>query len=187
MNKKKLIGTIIGVIAFGVLIAGATFAWLTYSFNATNGTYNLGSMNFNVDFVKGTAITSIPTLSTATPSTAESLMVKAKKASSSAPGDLTIYLNTDSENTDSTLMASTAINYAVCVGTCASFDSITTKGTLTSSTPAKFAILEDTPLTNDYTEYNIYFWIDSSKINNDLLNTSYTGYISAEAEQVDTR
>ena len=29
MNKKKLIGTIIGVVAFAALIAGATYAWLT--------------------------------------------------------------------------------------------------------------------------------------------------------------
>ena len=29
MDKKKIIGTIIGVLMFGALIAGATFAWFT--------------------------------------------------------------------------------------------------------------------------------------------------------------
>lgn len=189
MEKKKLIGTIIGVIAFAALIAGATYAWLTFSLGVNNGNYNLGTMNFNVDYQQGTAITSLPTLTSGDPSTAGSLTVRAKKASNSAPGDLTIYLNTDLNSTSSALLASGAINYAVCVGTCSSFDSITTKGTLTSSTPAKLAILTGSPLTTDYTNYNVYFWLDGALVTNELVsgNASYTGWISAEATQVDTR
>lgn len=189
MEKKKLIGTIIGVIAFAALIAGATYAWLTFSLAVNNGNYNLGTMNFNVDYQNGTAITSLPTLTTGDPSTAGSLTVRAKKASNSAPGDLTIYLNTDLTNTNSDLLASGAINYAVCVGTCASFDSITTKGTLTSSTPAKLAILSGSPLGTSYVDYNVYFWLDGALITNELVNASasYSGFISAEAVQVDTR
>ena len=51
-----MIGTIIGVIAFAVLISGATFAWLTYSVNVTGGTYNGASTNFVVNYTKGTDI-----------------------------------------------------------------------------------------------------------------------------------
>lgn len=43
MDKKKLIGTIIGVTMFAALIAGATFAWLTFSATITNGSYNTGT------------------------------------------------------------------------------------------------------------------------------------------------
>ena len=188
MEKKKLIGAIIGVIAFAALIAGATYAWLTFTLAVNNGTYNLGTMNFNVDFQNGTAITSIPTLTTGDPSTAGSLTVRAKKATNSAPGDLTIYLNTEN-TTSAALLSSGAINYAVCVGTCASFDSITTKGVINSSTPAKFAILSGTPLTTSYTDYYVYFWLDGALVTNELVNAnaSYSGFISAEAVQVDTR
>lgn len=35
MNQKKLIGTIIGIIFFVVLIAGATFAWLSATATVT--------------------------------------------------------------------------------------------------------------------------------------------------------
>ena len=188
MDKKKLIGTIIGVVAFAALIAGATYAWLTFSLGVNNGNYNLGTMNFNVDYQNGTAITSLPTLTTGDPDSAGSLTVRAKKASNSAPGDLTIYLNTES-STSAALLASGAINYAVCVGTCTSFDSITTKGVINSSTPSKFAILSGSPLTTDYTNYNVYFWLDGALVTNELVssNASYSGFISAEAVQVDTR
>ena len=50
MDKKKLIGTIIGVTMFAALIAGATFAWLTFNATITEGTYNAASMNFLVDY-----------------------------------------------------------------------------------------------------------------------------------------
>ena len=45
MNQKKLIGTIIGVLFFAVLIAGATFAWFTFSVNVSNGNYNAATGN----------------------------------------------------------------------------------------------------------------------------------------------
>ena len=60
MDKKKLIGTIIGVVAFGALIAGATYAWLTYNATITNGNYLLSSMNFSVVYTKGTAVSAVP-------------------------------------------------------------------------------------------------------------------------------
>lgn len=38
MDKKKLIGAIIGIIAFGALITGATFAWWTWTSDTANDT-----------------------------------------------------------------------------------------------------------------------------------------------------
>ena len=144
MDKKKLIGTIVGVIAFAALIAGATFAWLTQNASVTNGSYNFGTMNFSVAYTKGTALTSVPILSAPTTSTAATLNVKANKVSGSAPGTLTIYLNTESSTT-AALLSSGALNYAVCVGTCSSTDltAASTKGTVTAS--GKKALLS-TPL-----------------------------------------
>ena len=53
MNKRKLYGTLIGVIAFAILIAGATFAWFTYVFNATNGSYNAATTCFDIIYEQG--------------------------------------------------------------------------------------------------------------------------------------
>ena len=187
MDKKKLIGTIIGVIAFGALIAGATYAWLTYNATVTNGTYNLGSMNFSVAYTKGTDITSVPIVSTPTTTNTRNLSVTASKASGSAPGDLTIYLTTNN-TTSSALLESEALHYTVCVGTCTNTSDLTQESnTGTISTASKLAILEDTPLQTTATTYNIYFWLDNEAVDEDVVGTSYSGYISAEAEQVDTR
>ena len=177
MDKKKLIGTIIGVIAFAALIAGATYAWLTQNVATVNGTYNLGTMNFSVTYVKGTNVTNVPALSAPTTSTASNLNVKANKVAGSAPGNLTIYLNTSSM----TLTAG-ALNYAVCVGTCSSTDltAVANKGTVSET--GKLAILSNTPLTADATTYNVYLWLDPSKVSG---GETYSGFISAEATQTD--
>jgi predicted ribosomally synthesized peptide with SipW-like signal peptide len=71
LDKKKLIGTIIGVVAFIALIAGATFAWFTATVTVTNGNY-LGTVkNFVITYTGSSAVGSnlriIDTVTTATP------------------------------------------------------------------------------------------------------------------------
>lgn len=178
------------MVAFAALVAGATFAWLTYSLNVTNGNYNTRTMNFAVDYVGGTDLSDIPMVSDPSPSSAEVITVRARRAVGSAPGDLTIYLNTDVSNTDQEILTAEALNYAVCIGTCASFSQTYTVPTTATTTQTKLPILENSPLTasdSEYTYYNVYFWLDPTKVTNALLDKSYTGFISAEAEQVETR
>ena len=188
MDKKKIIGTIIGVAAFAALIAGATYAWLTFNATITNGTYNVGSMNFNVSYTKGTDVTSVPIVSTPTASNTKSLNVKANKVSGSAPGTLTIYLNTES-NTTGALLSSGALHYAVCIGDCTDTtnlsvsSNVTTTGSVTST--GKLAMLTNTPLTASETTYNVYFWLDSAAVGETVIGSSYNGFISAEATQTD--
>lgn len=56
MDRKKLIGLIIGIILFAALIVGATFAWLTYAINVTNGNYNVETSCFDVNYENGADI-----------------------------------------------------------------------------------------------------------------------------------
>ena len=57
MNKKKLIGSIIGIILFAILIAGATFALLaSSSVIVTNGIYNATTVCFDIDYSNGGVI-----------------------------------------------------------------------------------------------------------------------------------
>ena len=188
MNKKKLIGAIKGVVAFAALIAGATYAWLTFNATITNGTYNLGSMNFSVSYTKGTDVTAVPIVSTPTAENTRSLNVKANKVSGSAPGTLTIYLNTDSSTTEA-LLTSGALHYAVCIGDCTDSTNLSeaanVSATGTVSTSGKLAMLSNTPLTASATTYNVYFWLDSSAVVDTVVGSSYTGFISAEAVQTD--
>ena len=186
MDKKKLIGTIIGVFAFAALIAGATYAWLTFNLTVNNGTYNLGSMNFSVVYSKGTDVTEVPIVTTPTTENTKSLSVTASKASNSAPGDLTIYLNTTAAT--EALLTTKSLHYTVCVGTCTNTTDLSQEtNTGTVDATGKLAILTGTPLQNSSTTYNIYFWLDNTTVDEDVVGATYSGYISAEALQVDTR
>ena len=62
MNTKKLIGTILGVIMFAALIAGATFAWLTFGVTIGNNTLSGNTVNFVLNYTAGSAVTSLPIL-----------------------------------------------------------------------------------------------------------------------------
>ena len=61
MNTKKLIGTILGVILFAALIAGATFAWLSGDVSVVNtNTLNTAITNFVVDYTTGSMVSDLP-------------------------------------------------------------------------------------------------------------------------------
>ena len=53
MDKKKIIGAIIGVTLFAVLIAGATYAWLSAAVDVNNGIYQASTGNFLIDYNGG--------------------------------------------------------------------------------------------------------------------------------------
>ena len=189
MDKRKLIGTIIGVMMFALLIAGATYAFLTFTATVTDATYNGTTMHFLVDYTKGSEITTMPQLVNATPETAESLFVVAKKNTGSVNGKLTIKLSTTSNNT---LTTGEIVNWVLCKGECTgSFTHANKKasGTINAggseATPATITLYADTEnITTGGDTYYVYFWIDAVTINNSHLRQVYSGYIHASATQV---
>lgn len=183
MDKKKLIGTIIGVVAFAALIAGATYAYLSMSVNVTNGTgvYNAKSMHFLVDYTKGTDIGSIPLLAAPTPDDAKVLTVKAGLASGSTPGKMTIYLNTTSSS--NALITGGYIKYSYCIGECSGSTFDTNTKALTST--SQIAVISNTTLSTSQQDYNIYFWLDDTKDLSSVGGMSYAGNISAVATQTE--
>ena len=176
MDNKKLIGSIVGVTAFIALIAGATLAWLNFSATVTNGSKSTGTMNFSVAYTKGTAISTAPNIVAApTTSNTTHLDVKANKVAGSVDGTLKIHLVTTTNQ-----MASGTLNYAVCAGTCTSTDltQATSKGVIASGTSDVIIYSGDLSATS--TTYNIYLWLDPSKIEG---GKQYAGYINATANQ----
>jgi len=130
MNKKKLIGTIIGVAMFAALIAGATYAFLSFTANAVNFAFNGTTMNFLVDYTNGNAITGLPqvkgsigspgtTFSTSdlvdvTPNNVSKLVVIATKHNNSVDGHLQIRFTTQSANTVNLVKDGNLINWIIC-------------------------------------------------------------------------
>ena len=182
MDKKKLIGTIIGVAMFAALIAGATFAYLSFTATVTNTIGTANTIQFIVDYTQGTDVTNLPMLqnSAATPSNTPHLVVKAKKNAKSADGKVTIYLNSLASSSD--FVSASAVKAYACKGACTSF----TSGNIKTATSNKITLYTDSEkLTSSDTSYYVYFWLDAEKITNQHLDKKYEGYISASATQVE--
>ena len=142
MNTKKLIGTIIGVIAFAAIIAGATYAWLTTSATVTNdGIRNGYARNFTFQYAGstlvsnprqlGSSVTKADVTSESSAATAGDgwVAVTASKAANSAAAGtfrLKLKITTNSFYTNSVI-------YVVCKGNCPE----TTLATVTHTTASR--------------------------------------------------
>ena len=182
MDKKKLIGTIVGVIAFAALIAGATYAWLSNTLAVSNGVYSLNTMKFLVNYTKGTDITNMQSVSSPTTTNTKSLAVQAALASGSTPGKITIYLNTTSAS--NAIITGGYLKYSWCVGTCSGTNFADHTGTVSSTN--KLAIVTNETLSTTAKTFNVYFWLDGAKDESSIVGLSYSGYISAEASQTES-
>ena len=197
MDKKKLIGTIIGIIMFAMLIVGATFAWLTFSATVTNATVNGVTLSYTVDYGKGEDISDIPMLGVGTKTTAAKVTVTAKRPEGSIADNIKLYLTSTSTGLTTT---SGIVKYVVCVENDTNYqcDENFTDRTIQSVTEASTVEIysgvleapEEDPetgeeITNEVT-YDIYFWIDSGMLSNGHLtegNNQYSGYIHADSNQ----
>lgn len=213
MDKKKLLGTIIGVIMFALLIVGATYAWLTISANVTNGNYTVKTKNFIINYVGGTEITDTVQTSNATTANITSataanelttdgwLAVSASKTAASAKAsDFTIKLHVNSST-----LTTKALTYAVCKGACPTGVALATvsngiatcaTGVVACDTIAANQSNKDVVLYTDTetfnvdgvvseTTYNVYVWLDAGTIVANDIGKSFSGYIHASATQGD--
>lgn len=187
MDKRKLIGTIVGVIMFAALIVGATYAWLTFTANVTNSTANGTTLKYIVNYGKGNDISDMPILVNGTTSTAAEVTLTAQRPQGSIADNIKIYISTNASASDDVLSTSGAIKYVICETACnASFEGNTINSLTTESTVEIFSgTLEGTTTssTNKTHTYKIYFWLDAATITNSHLNKSYSGYIHADSTQ----
>lgn len=191
MEKRKLIGTIIGVAMFAALIAGATFAWLTFNATVTSGTYDATAENFVIEYAGGTDINtmldrvSAPTVS----NVSKVIKVSAYRKDNSSVGTLNIKLTSTSSDI---LTTGSVIRYAVCSATSSTATNCT--GSLTSGSTGvlnanavnktgEITLYSTTDIPTTQTYYWIYFWIDAATFTNDHLGKTYSGYVHASATQ----
>ena len=104
MNKKKIIGASIGVALFAILIAGATFAWLTLNANVTNGIYNSSTVCFDIDYSNGGSISGELNFITDATTGLNTSVTMGINSSCDISGNGTIYLNV-SDDTDDVLIS----------------------------------------------------------------------------------
>lgn len=143
MDKRKMIGAVLGVIAFIALIAGATFAWLTGTFTPTTGNYDTKTKNFVITYAGSADIVNPVMLSysnslkskmttqtsAATANDAWAALTASKTANDAPASSFKLILNV-SGNT----LTTNSIVWAVCKGDCPATQLITAINT-SASTP----------------------------------------------------
>ena len=172
MEKHKVIGTIIGVLAFIALVAGITYAWFTW----TSGNTILGGTTecFTINYVNGQNISGeiVPSANyTGGKTTTVQIGID---AGCNIGGTGTIKLTTDSGASTAIDLSKGAVKYAVYNG-----NSEVSNGNVTAGTMDLATI----NLTKSLVTYTIYVWVDGAIIDNSYAGKTYNGYIHASAEQ----
>lgn len=175
MNKGKTLGLVLGTILFIFLVAGITYAYVTWTSGKINR--NVQSKCFEIYYQKGTNITGAMMPSNDYSGGLSSTVKMDIKSSCNINAIGKIYLNT-LDTTSSNLYRAGLLNYAVLKGsTLIKSDNIVSAGeieidvgTLNKSTSAN-------------TSYTVYVWIDNDLVENSDANSLYNGYIRAEAIQ----
>ena len=208
MDKKKFIGTIVGVIFFVALIAGATFAWLTFNASVTNGNYAGSTLNFTYNYTTGTDVTKINIL-TATPArnaitagTGYVALTASKPAGSAKASKFDLIL----KKTTNEIGVSNVVKYAVCKSATPTDCNNSASTAIPSTTNTTWVALgtistgtTDQTLYSDTTSfaaegaatanYYVYFWVNGDAIitgnQNQVVGKSFAGYIYAKSEQTD--
>lgn len=198
MEKKKLIGTIIGVIFFVALIAGATFAWLTFNATVTNGNYNTGSRNFVINYTDNGDISSAKILNITTAAGVTdsaignyTIITAALNSATTPHGTLTLTLNTGTDTASQTVRSAIRYSVATCTGaaTCTDFGTPTAPQSVSSNTqvltlPGGGTTASITSNTV-FTRFKVYVWLDAESVGESMVGKSYTGHISATATQTE--
>lgn len=205
MNNKKIFGMVIGVIAFIALIAGATFAWLTWSSTPTTigGTTSTFSINYSTP---GGAINNQALVPSATYSTAtgDYTYVTISRTNESLTGKANLVLNVTTLTLNGTCTTEGVITYgpqASCSGTWetadaskihwavytggSTTDTATTEvgsGTFADVSANKIALVSNATLNTTDTYYFVYIWLDSTA-GNEFVGSTFSGYIAADATQ----
>ena len=197
---------VIGIILFAALIAGATFAWLSFTANITNANLTGSSRNFTFTYAQGTAISELIPL-TQTP---------AKNATTSGKGYITVSASKAANTprassfklilniTETEVGVPGLIRYAVCRNATASncnnavstaipasaSENFVAVGTVNNTTGTQILYNDTDTFTSAGAatgNYYVYFWIDASVINEGNLASAegktFAGHIYAEATQ----
>ena len=172
MEKHKIIGTVVGVLAFIALIAGLTYAWFTW----VSGNTILGGTTgcFTINYVNGQNISGQITPSASYTGGKTTTVQIGIDASCTIGGTGTIKLTTDSSAGTAIDLSGGAVKYAVYNGA-----SEVASGNVTADT-MDLATVE---LTKSLVTYTIYIWLDGAVTDNSYVGKTYSGYIHATAEQ----
>ena len=183
--KKKVIYSIIIVSVIIILSVAVTYAVYTFS-----GVVNISGTSecFDVNYVKGQDIGSdsnpanFSLASTYTEGLSSVIKVNLKDTCTISNGTGTLYLNTDTSVTSSTLLSGKLLKYQVLDGT-------TPVGSGIVSSAESIEIYKDIPITTTVKTITVYIWLDGNLVTeqnqNEILSSVYKGHISMDIKSGD--
>ena len=177
MDNKKLFGAIIGVIAFIAVIAGATYAWFTWT-SSPDKLWRMQTGCFDIVYAKGTDISGslVPSSNyTGGKSTSVTININTK---CTITGKATLKLTTNATATATAIpLTAGAVKWAVYKS--GATDALAT-GTVTATGTIDLAQVGSTTTA---TTYDFYVWLDGTIADNTYVGKTYSGSISATATQ----
>lgn len=180
MNKKsaKLIGSIIGVFGFIAIVAGITYAWITWSGTPipVEGTSKCFNVNYTASRNIGTA--SVPArlkyLSSHTGGEYAEVSLGIDSSCSGMTGTGKIILNTTSAS--NTLLGGGL--YYTLVSVSNNTETLISEGAVTAT--GSKTLSSNINVTTTSTTYRIYVWINGAIAGNSYVGETYAGTIGAE-------
>ena len=180
LETRKILGTIVGVLAFIALVAGLTYAWFTW---VSGNTIIAGTSDcFNITYANGQAISGEMTpTSTYNGEGSKSTTVTLGIEEGCLEGTGTIKFTVNSST--NMPLEKGAIKYAVYngaseVSTGTINPTLGADGNFPSIDLASNLVRTTTPI-----EYTIYIWVDEVLVDTDFINKNFSGYIHASAQQ----
>ena len=187
MDNKKLIGTILGVIAFIALIAGATFAWLSVNANVVNTVFNSAtSKNFTFTYAGSADVSGFKQLTVANSTKAN--ITNASAASTSGDGWAAVTASKGANtpkagifrlklNITTNTITTSSVIYAVCKGICPTTALVTAVSgtTATCGTGTNIVACGVVPATST-TAINLYDDTTTFNVDGAVSTTTYNIY-----------
>ena len=183
--KKKVIYSIIIVSVIIILSVAVTYAVYTFS-----GVVNISGTSecFDVNYVKGQDIGSdsnpanFVLASTYTEGLSSVIKVNLKDTCTITNGTGTLYLNTDTSVTSSTILSGKVLKYQVLDGT-------TPVGSGIVSSAESIEIYKDITINTTVKTITVYIWLDGNLVTeqnqNEILSSVYKGHISMDIKSGD--
>ena len=180
--KKYMLYSIIAVLFLILIVAGSTYSFLSTSFDTQNNSIYSNTKGLNIIYNNGSHINnSIGVVSRKEEGYNTTVKIKIAPNSVAAKTNLYIYI----ENITSNIAIDGFIweVYGYKNGSQVYTNSGTFAG-YNDTTNNKIPIVNNYLLSEDETSFTVYFWLDGSQTNNEVLGGSFSGYIGANSEQV---
>ena len=179
--KKNTIYSIIAVLLLVIVTAGSTYAYLSSTVTTPNNSILSSTRSLNIIYSGGTTINnSMSVASNKNGGYNTTVSIRLAPNSAIARSDLYIYINEITQNIAIEGFIWEVYGYKNGVQVYSNqgnFDGYN------STTNNKVLIVDNYLLSEDETTFTVYFWIDGSQTNNDVLGGSFSGYIGATSEE----